>query len=191
MALRRPERNWTYEDLAALPEDGKRYEIIEGELFELTGPNLRHARTIMNVIRLVDPSVVGAGGVLFTAVFDVFFEGADPVEPDLALVLPEGAARQAARGVEGPPDLVIEVLSPSNRTHDVLTKRELYRRGGVREYWMVDPDDRSIEVVAFGAPRAGDARTFRGNEQVVSAVLPRLAFAAEEAFMGLDAIAAE
>jgi Uma2 family endonuclease len=87
--------------------------------------------------------------------------------------------------------LVIEVLSPSNRTHDVLTERELYRRGGVREYWMVDPDDRSIEVVAFGATRSGNARTFRGNEQLVSAVLPRLAFAAGEAFAGLDAIAAE
>ena len=191
MALRRPERNWTYEDLAALPEDGKRYEIIEGELFELTGPNLRHAKVISNLFLLIGLVVRAEGGDVFSAVVDVFFNGANPVEPDLVVVLPGTHARQAMRGIEGSPDLVIEVLSPSNRTHDVLTKRELYRRGGVREYWMVDPDDRSIEVVAFGATRSGNARTFRGNEQLVSAVLPRLAFAAEEAFMGLDAIAAE
>ncbi len=190
MALRRLERNWTCEDLVALPEDGTRYEIIEGQLFELTGPNLRHAKVISNLFLLIALVVRAEGGDVFSAVADVFLNGADPVEPDLVVVLPGAHARQAMRGVEGPPDLVIEVFSPSNRTHDVLTKRERYRRGGVREYWMVDPDDRSIEVVAFGATRAGDARTSRGNEQVVSAVLPRLAFAAEEAFAGLDAIAA-
>ncbi len=191
MALRRPERSWTYEDLAALPDDGKRYEIIEGELFELTGPNLRHAKVISNLFFFVGPVARAGGGEIFSAVFDVFFQGANPVEPDMVVVLPDADSRQVMRGVEGAPDLVVEVLSPSNRTHDLLTKRELYRRGGVREYWMVDPEDRSIEVVAFGGSGAGISRTFRGGDRVVSGALPALGFAAAEAFAGLDAIAAE
>ncbi len=191
MALRRPERTWTYDDLAALPDDGKRYEIIEGELFELTGPNLRHAKVLSNLVLLIGPIARAGGGEFFSAVMDVFFQGANPVEPDMVVILPGAGARQVMRGVEGAPDLVIEVLSPSNRTHDLLTKRALYRRGGVREYWMVDPDDRSIEVVTFGGAEAGDSRTFRGDDRVVSAVLPALGFTAAEAFAGLDAIAVE
>ena len=191
MALRRPERSWTYDDLAALPDDGKRYEIIEGELFELTGPNLRHAKIITNLFFLVGPAARANGGEIFSAVVDVFFQGAEPVEPDLVVVLPGGAARQRLRGVEGPPDLVIEVLSPSNRTHDVLTKRELYRRGGVGEYWMVDGEERSVEVVPFLVDGGERARTFRGAEAITSNVLPELRILAADVFVGLDSIRAE
>jgi len=187
MALRRPERSWSYQDLLTLPDDGKRYEIIEGELFELTAPNLRHAKVISNLFFLIGPVARDEGGDIFSAVVDVFFSGADPVEPDLVVVLPGGGARQVLRGVEGAPDLVIEVLSPSNRTHDLLTKRELYRRGGVREYWLVDPEARSIEVVGFrlGGERA---QTYRGEDVVTSNILAALSFRAREAFAGLDAI---
>jgi Uma2 family endonuclease len=191
MALRWPERTWTYEDLKALPDDGKRYEIIEGELFELTGPKLLHAMAIMNLIRLLDPEVLRAKGALFTAVLDVFFADADPVEPDLVILLPGGVARRTMRGIEGPPDLIVEVVSPSNRTHDVLTKRALYNRGGVREYWIVDPEHRTVEVVSFNAAGSGGARVFAGEEIVVSALLPDLAFPASAAFAGFDEVVAE
>ena len=191
MALRRPERTWTYEDLAALPDDGKRYEIIEGELFELTAPNLRHAKVLSNLILLIGPVARASGGEFYSAVVDVFFRGANPVEPDMVGVMPETAVRQVMRGVEGAPDLVIEVLSPSNRTHDVLTKRELYRRGGVREYWMVDPEERSIEVAGFGHDGRTRSRDFRGHDIVSSEVLIALAFRASDAFASLDSIASE
>jgi Uma2 family endonuclease len=188
MVLRQPERSWTYDDLAALPDDGKRYEIIEGELFELTGPTLLHAKAIINLIRLLDPVVVRAGGELFTAIFDVFLAAADPVEPDLAILLPGGRARQVERGLEGPPDLVVEVLSPSNRTHDLLTKRELYRRSGVREYWLVDPELRTLEIVWFGSGGAGSVRSFRDDELVTSPLLAELAFEATAVFAGFERI---
>ena len=190
MALRWPERTWTYEDLAALPDDGKRYEIIEGELFELTGPNLKHAKVLSNLTLLIGPLARAAGGEFYSAVVDVFFQGANPVEPDLVVVLPAASARQVMRGVEGAPDLVIEVLSPSNRTHDLLTKRELYRRGGVREYWIADPETRTLEVVSY---RLGgeESRTFRGDETVTSGVLADLGFPASAAFVGVEAIEAE
>ncbi len=72
---------WTYEDLLALPDDGQRYEIIEGTLYEMTGPNGAHILTVSNLVLLLLPLAQLAGGRLITAVADVFFSGADPVQP--------------------------------------------------------------------------------------------------------------
>lgn len=143
----KPAGTWRYEDLASLPDDGTRYEIIDGELFELSGPRSAHAVAIMALIELLLPLVRGLRGTLLTAALDVFFAGADPVQPDLVAFFPGGRARLVDRGVEGPPDLLIEVLSPSNRAHDTVRKRALYARGGVREYWIVDPDAATIEII--------------------------------------------
>src|ERR687894_2597688 len=149
MALTKPAGTWTYEDLNSLPDDGRRYEIIEGELYEMPAPIWDHAITIMNLILLLAPVVQALGGRVLTAPLDVFFEGADPVQPDIVVLLPESAAVGAGRGVEGAPDLLIEVLSPANRGRDLLTKRALYARAGVREYWIVDPASRVVEILAL------------------------------------------
>lgn len=147
MALTKPAGTWAYADLTALPDDQIRYEIIDGELFEMLSPTLAHARAIMALIRLLPPLLDRLGGTLLTAPLDVFFAGANPVQPDLVALLPDSRARGVRRGVEGPPDLLIEVLNPSKRAHDLVRKRQLYARGGVREYWIVDPDAASIEII--------------------------------------------
>ena len=104
-------------------------------------------RNLTALIRLLLPVVDRWGGRWLTAPLEVFFAGADPVQPDLLVLLPDSRARLVRRGVEGPPDLLIEVLRPSNRAHDQVRKLELYARGGVREYWIVDPEQRVIEVI--------------------------------------------
>jgi len=147
MALTRPAGTWSYADLATLPDDGTRYEIIDGELYEMPAPTSAHAVAIIELISLLLPLVKRLGGRLLTAPLDVFFAGADPVQPDLVVFFPDGRARLVRRGVEGPPDLLIEVLSPSNRAHDQVRKRALYAGAGVREYWIVDPDAASIEII--------------------------------------------
>jgi Uma2 family endonuclease len=147
MALTKPAGTWSYADLATLPDDGTRYEIIDGELYEMPSPTWAHAIVIAGLIRLLLPVLDRLGGLWVTAPLDVFFTGADPVQPDLVVLLPGGSARPVRRGVEGPPDLLIEVLSPSNRAHDQVRKRALYARAGVREYWIVDPDVASIEII--------------------------------------------
>ncbi|MFT4039980.1 MAG: Uma2 family endonuclease [Thermomicrobiales bacterium] len=147
MAIARPAGTWTYADLVDLPDDGRRFEIIDGELYESSSPLLRHAAVISALFRLLLPLIDRLGGKLYTASVDVFFAGADPVVPDFMVVLPGSRARLAPRGIEGPPDLLIEVISPSNRTHDTVRKRALYARGGVREYWIVDPEAGSIEII--------------------------------------------
>jgi Uma2 family endonuclease len=176
MALTKPAGTWTYEDLLALPDDGKRYEIIEGVLYEMPPPSWNHAVTIMALLRLLDPIFKALGGELATAPVGVFFMGADPVQPDIIGLLPQGPAAPARRGVEGPPDLVIEVLSPSNRAHDRLTKRALYAQAGVREYWLVDPERRSVEVLSLDRDALRVAQVAAGDETIVSPLLGGAAF---------------
>ena len=130
MAITKPAGTWAYEDLFSLPHDGNRYEIIEGELYEMPAPTWEHIVVVMNLVLLLGPVVRALGGQIVTAPADVFFFGADPVRPDILATLPGSRAVGGGRGIQRPPDLVIEVLSPSNRGHDVLTKRALCPRRG-------------------------------------------------------------
>jgi Uma2 family endonuclease len=116
----------------------------------------------------------------------VFFQGADPVEPDLVVLLPGWEGRLARRGPEGAPDLLIEVLSPSNRGHDLLTKRALYARGGVREYWLVDPEARTVEVLALDRDAFHLAVSASGSDNPVSPLLGPLPIAVEGLFAGIE-----
>lgn len=145
--LTKPAGTWRYEDLASLPDDGTRYEIIDGELYELSGPLMAHGAAVIVLLDLLLPILQRLSGRRYTAPIDVFFAGANPVEPDIMVLLPGSRGRQTSRGIEGPPDLLIEVLSPANREHDTVRKRALYARGGVREYWIVDPELRTIEII--------------------------------------------
>jgi len=188
MAVQLRDRPWTYADLEALPDDGKRHEIVDGVLFEMPAPNIRHILTLSNLVALLSPIVAAVGARLVPAIADVFFPGADPVEPDLFVLLPGSRVRLVRRGIEGAPDLVIEVLSPSNRAHDTLTKRALYGRGGVRAYWIVDPEAQTVEVLALAGDALQSVGVFAGDDRLASAVLPGVAFAAAEVFAGFDEI---
>ena len=182
MALAKPRGQWRYDDLLTPPEDARRYEIIEGDLYEMPAPNLDHATVVINLIALFLPVVRSLRARLFTAPVDVFFAGADPVQPDLVVLLPHRLDLLRNRGIEGAPNLLVEVLSPTNPNHDLVRKRELYARAGVPEYWLVDPEARAIEVLrlAGAAYRSGGRLT--GEARVGSAVLPALAFPAAAAF---------
>jgi Uma2 family endonuclease len=186
MALTKPTGAWTYDDLLRLPDDGKRYEIIEGTLYEMPSPLLVQAQVIANLIGMLLPIVARLGGRWFTAPLDVFIPGGDPVQPDLIVILPSSKAKPVRRGIDGPPDLAIEVLSPSDRGHDRLTKRALYARAGVREYWIVDPEARTVEVQALHLDAFHAVQTTAGGDRIESPLLPDLALIAAEVFAGLD-----
>ena len=183
MVISQPRRRWTYEDLFHLPDDGKRYEIIDGELYEMPPPGLRHQRILALLIELILPEGRKLGGRWFPSSTGVFLPPDERLlEPDLLVVLPGGGASYSERGIEGAPDLVVEVLSPSNPEHDRVDKRRWYAEAGVREYWIVSPEAAIIEVLALEGDlyrvhvRAGD------DELVTSTVLPELSFPASEAF---------
>lgn len=181
MAVSQHDDKWTYADLFSLP-DGKRYEIIGGKLYELPPANWDHGQVIMNLIWLLQPLARRTEGYLRTAPQAVFILDADPVQPDLFLLLPNQKGLISSRGVEGAPSLVIEVLSPSNPEHDRIRKRALYARGGVREYWIVSPEAATVEVLVL---EGGAYRTHLragGDEPVTSPLLPDLTFPASLIF---------
>jgi Uma2 family endonuclease len=117
---------------------------------------------------------------------DVFFAGANPVQPDLVGWLSNGQAQGVPRGVEGPPDLLVEVLSPSNRNHDLLTKRALYGQAGVREYWVVDPEARTLIIHALDRDALHLVVTTHGSDLPVSPLFGPLPFTVAEIFAGIE-----
>lgn len=187
MALPRPTRHfWTYEDLLALPDDGKRYEIIHGDLIEMTGPNWDHGTVVYNLVLLLGPLVQTLCGLLRQAPLDVFL-GRNVVQPDLFAILPGGAARPERNGLRGAPDLVIKVLSPGNRDHDRRRKRATYRDFGVSEYWIVDPETRSVEVLRL-QDSDHTVETITGDAVIASTLLPGASLPLAAIFADLEGI---
>ena len=137
----------TYDDYCLLPNDGKRYEIIDGELFVTPSPRFAHQIMVTRLTRYLSAFVEDHGlGLVFVSPFDVVFSQFDVVEPDLLYVSKARAAVLTEKNVQGAPDLVIEVLSPTTAATDRTIKLKLYARFGVTEYWIVDPQGPSVEV---------------------------------------------
>jgi Uma2 family endonuclease len=142
---------FTHADLLAMPDDGKRREILDGELIVSPSPKLYHQAIVMRLIaifvRYLDRNPVGK---IFASPLDVIFSDLDVLEPDLIFVRNENLAilQDWVRGI---PDLVIEVLSPGSAAVDRGPKLKAYARFGVPEYWIVDPEARAIEVYRQGA----------------------------------------
>jgi Uma2 family endonuclease len=139
-------RRWTYADYCRIPPDRRRHEILDGRHFVNPAPNPRHQtvglRLAFELMRLVEKP--GRGRV-FVAPIDVHLGPGTIVQPDLVVLHRRHEAMIGPTKITGVPDLLIEVLSPSNRRHDTERKRERYERAGVREFWLVDPDARCIE----------------------------------------------
>jgi Uma2 family endonuclease len=140
-------RRWTYDEFARLPDDGNRYEIIAGDLYVTPAPTLIHQRIVTRLVGTLDSFVREYSlGELFVGPVDVLFAEGDYLEPDLAFVRADRTAILKERGIEGAPDLVIEVVSPSTAGRDRTLKRERYAAYGVAEYWVVDANTRRVEI---------------------------------------------
>ena len=140
------DRPWTYEDYLTLPDDGKRYEIIDGALHVSPAPlTLHQALSKLLQFQLFELERAGLGWV-FNAPFEVVMPGASPVQPDLVFVLTEQREIIRRKGVNGVPALLVEILSPSTARYDRVTKLNRYARCGVPHYWLLEPDQRVLEV---------------------------------------------
>ena len=152
----------TYEDFVLFPDDGKRHELIDGEHFVTPSPNRRHQTAVSNLTAILVPAVRAQGlGRVFVAPFDVVLTRHDVVAPDLLFVSAARSAVLTDANVQGAPDLVVEVLSPSSRRQDEVLKRDLYERGGVAEYWIVDPEAETVKVFRRAEREAGSSRFAR------------------------------
>ncbi len=142
----------TYRDYAALPDDGRRYEIHDGELSATPAPGTAHQRVSRELLVLLDRHVKAAGlGEVFPAPIDVILDDSTIVQPDLLFVATDRAGMVSGRGIESAPTLVVEILSPSTTQIDLVRKRQLYARHGVPCYWIVDPDVLAVDAYVLGA----------------------------------------
>jgi Uma2 family endonuclease len=137
----------TYDDYAALPADGRRYELHEGEISVTPAPTTRHQQVVVNLLVLLHGHVThrGSGRVLVSPV-DCILADTTVVQPDIVYVDTSRLAAISERGIEGAPTLVVEVLSASTRAIDRGVKAQIYARHRVPHYWSVDPDLRTIDA---------------------------------------------
>ena len=141
----------TWQDTLLMPEDGKRYEAIEGELYVTPAPSRRHQRASLNLARVLCSFLEDPGhGWIYLAPTGVELPDTDEgVQPDILFVSKARAGILVKEGIRGVPDLVVEILSPSTADRDRTLKKKLYQRHGVAQYWVVDPDAQSVEVWDF------------------------------------------
>lgn len=175
----------TYDDLAALPEDRFRHELIDGQHFMTPSPYTNHQRASARIFGafhgFLEQSPLGEA---FYAPFDVVFSDYDVVEPDLLYISNQRSSIITEKNIQGAPDLLVEVLSPGTRSRDRTLKRDLYERFGVLEYWLVDPRSRSVTVYRRKEPKFGEPEelTADAGDHLSTPLLPGLEIPLVEVF---------
>ena len=149
----------TWHDVQQLPDDGKRREAIEGELYVTPSPSVRHQRVSRSLERALYPIVLdtGLGEVLHAPLGVEFPVSGEGVQPDIMVVSRARSGIIAEPWIRGAPDIVIEILSPTTAHRDRGIKLQLYQRQGVAQYWIVDPEADAVEVWTFGGTGAQPA----------------------------------
>ena len=168
----------SFADLERWPEDGRRYELYDGEVYEVPSPILLHQIVAGRLHLALSDYVREHGGIVLFAPLDIVLTEYDVVQPDLLLFTKE---RQHLLHLEKvtrvPPDLAIEILSPSTAANDRGRKMQLLARHGVREYWLVDPTAVRVEVYQLSGTQFALASAAAGDEPVQSPLLAGLSLA--------------
>lgn len=165
---------YTYEDYMGL-NGQEQYELLEGELFVVPSPSTNHQRVVGRLYTILNTFVYDNGlGEVFTAPTDVVFDNHNIFQPDILYISKERLSIIKKLNIQGAPDLVVEVLSPSTIKRDRFDKRRLYFAHGVKEYWIVDPDNRLIETFTQGDSDLQKAGVFSEETLLTSTLLPGL-----------------
>lgn len=174
---------FTYDDYLTLPNDGKRYEIIDGDLFMSPAPIPEHQLASWMLEQIFSEFIrKDKWGKLFHAPIDVVFSMTAIAQPDIALVSKQREHIIAKKNLIAAPDLIVEILSEGTEKTDRTKKKEMYEKHGVTEYWIVDPSDQSIEIFVLEQGRYAKGRKFTNDDVVDSSVLVGLTFPARSAF---------
>jgi Uma2 family endonuclease len=171
----------SYEDYLAMPDDGRRYEILEGEVAVTATPAIPHQVIVGNLYWVLRGHVQPRGlGQVYLAPVTVILANTTVVEPDLVYVDPSRAALVSDRGVRGAPTLAIEVLSPSTAPSDRGPKFQLYARYGIPYYWIADTNARVLEGYALEAGAYRLAARMHGDARVALPPFPDLLLGLDE-----------
>jgi Uma2 family endonuclease len=182
-AVKRPV---SYADLQRMPDDGNRYELYDGELDVVPSPFPIHQRVAQRLFIALFDFASHLGGEAFLAPFDIVLSEYNVVQPDVIYFAPESARRiRPYEHVRFPPDAAFEVLSASTARNDRGRKRDLMARYRVAEYWVIDPNERTIEISRLTGSGYADPLTIT-NGRCVSSIIPGFEVDLERLFAGLD-----
>jgi Uma2 family endonuclease len=173
----------SFADLERAPEDGRRYELYDGEVYVVPAPMPRHQRVQIRLVEWLDDYAESLGGFAVCAPIDIVFSDYDVVQPDVLVFGPTRAHLvDLHTAIRHAPDLCVEILSPSTEATDRGRKMQMFARYGVPEYWIVDPVKETIEVHRLEAGGYLLVKRVGGDDRVESAVLPGAALRAGSIF---------
>ena len=174
---------FTYDDYLALPDDGKRHEIIDGELTMTPAPVPRHQKIQVKLTSVLHTYVEGHSlGEVYCAPIDLVLSMVDIVQPDLLFVAKHRMRIIAEKNIIGIPNLIVEIVSPSSIRRDREEKLNLYQRYALPEYWIVDPETETIEVYLYAESRLEKVEILKSGDQFRSRQVPGLIVEAAEVF---------
>lgn len=163
----------SFEEFRQLPIDGKRYELIHGEVHLTPAPNTKHQFVVHNLdISLGSYVQKNKLGEVWEAPLDVRLTEDTALQPDLIFISNARAGIIQENWIEGAPDLVVEVLSPSTATYDRATKLPIYAEAGVAEVWLIDPQAKTVEVLKLRDKKYFVEATLAGDQTLASSLFP-------------------
>jgi Uma2 family endonuclease len=182
VTMKRANVRFNYHDYLQLPED-KRYEILDGELHMVAAPSTKHQRVSLNLtVALYQYAKRTGAGTVYEAPCDVILSDENIVQPDILFIRQERNAIIGEANLQGAPDLVVEVLSMGTRLKDLGIKRKTYAGFGVQEYWIVDPEAETVEVLVWSEPGYVRAGIYANTDCLSSPMLPDLNLPVTEIF---------
>ncbi len=187
--MSQPRIKYTLKDYMTAPP-GKRYQLLDGEMILLEGetnlapaPSDKHQAVVVKLLVALYQFVTEQRlGQVRVSPYDVVLSNYDVVQPDLLYVSNERSGIITEANIQGAPDLVVEILSPATEEYDRGYKRALYSRHGVKEYWLVDPDTETVEVLVAGDLGLAPYAIYQRSDQLASPLLAELALDLESIF---------
>jgi Uma2 family endonuclease len=173
----------TKEDYRLLPVGGPRYQLIEGELYMAPAPNRYHQTISRNLefilLKYLEKNPLGE---IYDAPFDVYLSEHDVVQPDIVFVKKDNREVLTDAGIEGTPDFVVEILSPSDAYLDKKAKLRVYARCGVAELWLIDPDTQTVQVFYLQREARRPSANFGQDDTFSSPLFPGLKISGRQVF---------
>ena len=174
-------KTWTAEEYLQL-EENPNQQLINGNLIMSPSPTLQHQKILRTIHRYLDQYAIKKGDETFFAPLDVHLDQKNVPQPDLVYVLKRNLNKLSKRGIEGAPDLIIEIISPSNSYIDRYEKKNLYQQFKVKEYWIVDPGNCTLEIYKLENEEYNLAQYLAEKGTVKSPLLPGLSLTVDTIF---------
>jgi Uma2 family endonuclease len=179
------EQQVTYDVYAAMPDDGQRYEIFDGVLEMMSPGTWTNHQTVSGELVFILMQSCRSDYLIYHAPFDVIMNQQNVLQPDIMMVHRSRQHIVTSRGIEGPPDLVVEIISPGSRKRDRMKKMSIYAKHSVPEYWIVDSDARTLEKYRLAGEKYELHDLYEENERVTSDKLPCVSFVISDIFSEL------